>query len=103
MDETVVLREIFFVESKTNGTSRTIWEEHLFAYFPITPSQIHLPQANDDGVKPLSEEYERQLLSAFPGVGLFAGDSIPRFDLVLLDVEEQGQSAPNRLSIDDNS
>jgi len=52
-----------------------------------------LSTPNDDDIKPLSENYERQLLSAFPGVGLFAGDSIPRFDLVLLDVEEQGESA----------
>lgn len=92
-DECSILREIFFVDSDVNGSTKTKWEEEFLTYFPISPCQIHLPTPNDDDIKPLSENYERQLLSAFPGVGLFAGDSIPRFDLVLLDVEEQGESA----------
>lgn len=93
VDGDSILREIFFVDSDVNGSTKQIWEEEFFAYFPVSLSQIHLAASQDEEVKPWSENYERQLLSAFPGVGLFAGDSIPRFDLVLLDVEEQGESA----------
>lgn len=99
VDGDSIFREIFFVDSDVNGSTKQIWEEEFFAYFPVSLSQIHLPVSEDDDVKPSSESYERRLLSAFPGVGLFAGDSIPRFDLVLLDVEEQGEISALRRDV----
>ncbi|GAA6063901.1 hypothetical protein JCM10212_002433 [Sporobolomyces blumeae] len=93
--------EVFFVDGTIDAaeTSRRLWMDTLFSHVPITSTRVHHPSRLDDrGVSALDEaaieqvavEYEEELAAAFPDCRTAGTD--PRFDLVLLDLDADGNT-----------